>query len=326
MPQPSIAYAVGRIRSLAKQPLAGAQMERLLGAADYQEARHILSDMGWADIDLEGVEAASVSLMERTCRLIRSLSTDPVLTDCFFLRHDAQNLKMLYKARILDTQPEALSSCGTIPVAELAHAVSERVYTRLPEAFKKAMNDLEKHTAAKVNPMLIDVRIDQALFQEIKDRLEDHPSELSREYFQVKADIVNALTFLRLRAIDQPGLRLGNLLVPGGTITPGMWRRIEENPERLPQQFGRYGRHLHSAFQKAMTDHRALPALEKAADDYLIGLFRPYRNEPFSIEVLVGHLLALERETAAVRLILAGKLNGFETELIRERLREAYVR
>lgn len=325
MPQSSIAYAVGRIRSLAKQPLAGVQLERLLGASDYQEARHILSDMGWADIDVQGVEAASVALMERTCRLIRSLSTDPQLTDSFFIRHDAQNLKSLYKARILETQPEGLSSCGTIPVADLVHAVSERVYSKLPDAFKKAMNELEKQTALKANPMLIDVRIDQALYQEIFDRLKDHPSEVAREYFQVKADVVNALTFLRLRDINQPGLRLANLLVPGGLISPGMWRRIEENPERLPKQFGRYGHKLHNAFVKAMTDQRALPALEKAADDYLLSLFRAYRNEPFAVEVLLGHLLALERETAAVRLILAGKLNGFEPELIRERLREAYV-
>lgn len=326
MPQPSIAYAVGRIRSLAKQPLAGAQMERLLGAADYQEARHILSDIGWADVEVQGIDAASVALMERTCRLVRALSTDPVLTDSFFLRHDAQNLKLLYKARILDTQPEGLSACGAIPIHDLAHAVAERVYTKLPDAFKKAMNELEKQTALKANPMMIDVRIDQALFQEIADRLKDHPSELARKYFQVKADIVNALTFLRLRDINQAGLRLDNLLVPGGIITPGIWRRIEESPERLPQQFARYGPRLYNAFQKGMTDRKVLPALEKAADDYLLSLFRPYRNEPFAIEVLVGHLLALEREAAAVRLILAGKLNGFEADLIRERLRETYVR
>lgn len=326
MPQPSIAYAVARIRSLAKQPLAGAQLERLLGASDYQEARHILSDIGWADAEIQGVEAASVSMMERTCRLVRSLSTDPLMTDSFFLRHDAQNLKSLYKARILGTEPEGLSSCATIPVAVLSHAVSERVYSKLPGAFKKAMNELEKQTALKVSPMLIDVRIDQALYQEISDRLKDHPSVLAREYFRVKADIINALTFLRLREISQAGLRFGSLLVPGGLITPGMWRRVEENPERLPRLFARYGHRLHSAFVKAMSDQKALPALEKAADDYLISLFRPYRNEPFSVEVLLGHLLALERETAAVRLILAGKLNGFEPELIRERLREAYVR
>jgi V/A-type H+-transporting ATPase subunit C len=55
-------------------------------------------------------------------------------------------------------------------------------------------------------------------------------------------------------------------------------------------------------------------------------LFRPLRNEPFAVEVLIGWLLAHEREAGAVRLIMAGKLNGFSQEAIRERLRDAYGR
>ena len=48
------------------------------------------------------------------------------------------------------------------------------------------------------------------------------------------------------------------------------------------------------------------------------------RFDPFSIEVLIGRLLAHEREAAAVRLIMAGKLNDFPVAMIRERLREVY--
>lgn len=326
MPQPSIGYAVGRIRSLAKQPLAGTQLERLVAASDYEEARRILSEIGWTEADVQGVEAASVSLLEKTCRLIRSLSPDPLLTDSFLIRHDAQNLKLLFKARILETEAEGLSGCGTIPVDTMAHAVMERDYVKLPEPFRRAMDELEKQTALKADPMLIDVRIDQALFQYIQERLKDSPSQAAIQYYRAKADFVNVLTFLRLRNISKPGLHFDAFLVPGGALTPGTWRRVADEPERLPSLFAAYGRHVQEALVKATVDKKALPALERAADDYLLSLFRPYRNEPFSIEVLLGHLLALERETAAVRLILAGKLNGFEPEQIRERLREAYVR
>ena len=51
MPQPSIAYAIGRVRSLAKKTLAGTQLERLMNASDYDEARHILSEMGWTELE-----------------------------------------------------------------------------------------------------------------------------------------------------------------------------------------------------------------------------------------------------------------------------------
>ena len=39
---------------------------------------------------------------------------------------------------------------------------------------------------------------------------------------------------------------------------------------------------------------------------------------------LVGYLLAEEREAGAVRLVMAGKQNGFDMEAIRERLRDLY--
>ncbi|MGI6688547.1 MAG: V-type ATPase subunit [Christensenellales bacterium] len=327
MPQPSIAYAVGRVRTLAKKPLAGAQLERLLAASSYQEALHILSEMGWTDLEDKGVEAVSVSLLEKTCKLIRDISPEPELTNSFMLRHDAQNLKALFKARILDVSPEALSNCGTLPVSLLSHAVAERAYARLPKPFARAMDELEKLTAMRVNPMMIDVRIDQALFELVDQNMVKVKSKAAREYFRAKADFVNTLTYLRMReTTDMGDISLETLMVPGGRLGKWDWRRLAESPERLPYLLNRYGSGVQNALIKAMADAKALPSLEKAADDYLLDLFRPYRNEPFSIEVLVGHLLALERETAAVRLILAGKLNGFEPELIKERLREAYVR
>jgi len=132
MPQPSIAYAIGRVRSLAKKTLAGTQLERLMNASDYDEALHILSEMGWTGLEDKGVDAMSVSLLEKNCKLIREISPEPELTDSFMLRHDAQNLKALFKARILDVTLEALSECGTLPVSLLSHAVAEHFYNRLP--------------------------------------------------------------------------------------------------------------------------------------------------------------------------------------------------
>ncbi|MDD4080543.1 MAG: V-type ATPase subunit [Eubacteriales bacterium] len=325
MPQPSIAYAIGRVRSLARKPLAGAQLERLLVASDYDEARHILTEMGWAEIEDKGVEATSAALLEKNCKLIQDISPQPEVTDSFMLRHDAQNLKALFKARVLEVTPEALSECGTIPVSLLSHAVAEHSYNKLPEPFARAMNDLEKQAAVKVDPMLIDVRVDQALFELITGRMEKVQSKTVREYFRAKADFVNALTYLRMRDMDLKGTELSELLVSGGKLSPRIWKKVIESPDRLQTLFRRFGEEMQAALTRALADRRALPALERAADDYLLALFRPYRNEPFAIEVLPGHLLALEREAAAVRLILAGKRSQFEPELIRERLREAYV-
>ena len=326
MPQSSIAYAVGRVRAAARKPLGEAQLERLLSAAGYDEALRLLGEMGWPDPQGLNVEQLSVQMLEQACSRLREITPDPMLTDTFLLRHDAQNLKSLFKARILGVKADGLSDCGTIPLDTLHHAVTEHIYKKLPPAFESVMKALEKSIALEVNPMEIDVRIDQALYGMIEQRLKSSKSQPSKDYFAGKADLYNAIAYLRLNAMQTNDIKFEDILLPGGTINKKGWLEIAVKPEKLASSFRKYGKTIQLRLMKAQQDAKEVPALEKAADDYLLGLFRPMRNDPFSIEVLIGWLLSHEREASAVRLIMAGKLNDFPQELIRERLREAYGR
>lgn len=324
MPQSSIAYAIGRVRAAARKPLGEAQLERLLSANDYQEALQLLGEMGWSDAPGKTVEQLSVSRLSQACRQLRDLTTQKELTDAFLLRHDAQNLKALFKARILGIQPELLSDCGTIPVDTLRHAVNEHLYHRLPAEFAAVMDALEKKVTQAVNPMEIDVRIDQALYGMIEKLVKGSKSVAARRYFRDKVDLHNALTLLRLKAMKNDQLRFSDLLLPGGSIAVHSWELLQERPESLPSVLTGYGKEVRDAMQKAVQDSNRIPALEKAMDDHLMKVFTPMRFDPFAIEVLIGRLLAHEREAAAVRLVMAGKLNDFPVAMIRERLREMY--
>lgn len=326
MPQESIAYAVARVRTAARKPLGDTQLERLLSASGYGEALRALGEMGWPGVESDTVEALSVSMLEKACARIREITPEPELTNAFLMRHDAQNLKTLLKARILGIQAESLSNCGTLPVEALRHAVAERVYGKLPEELRLAMEALEKRVSLAADPMEIDVRIDQALYGLIQKRMKQTKSLAAKQYFSGFADLRNAVSLLRLRAMEGVGISFLDLLLPGGAISKADWEKLADQPEQVSRHLAIYGRTVQGAFMKALQDQKAVPALEKAADDYLLGLFKPYRIEPFAVEVLIGWLLAHERETTAVRLILSGKRNSFPTEAIRERLREAYGR
>ncbi len=326
MPQGSIAYAVARVRTAARKPLGDSQLERLLSAPGYEDALRALGEMGWSGVESGNIEALSVSMLEKACARIREITPDPALTDAFLMRHDAQNLKALLKERILDAGAEALSNCGTIPVEVLRHAVAERVYRKLPEEFRLAMEALEKRVSLGADPMEIDVRIDQALYGLIQKNVKHARSQAVKQYFAGFADLRNVVSFLRLRAMEGAGVSFLDLLLPGGAISRDNWVKLADQPEGISRRLAPYGKAVQAALKKALQEPKAVPALEKAADDWLLGLFRPYRSEPFAVEVLVGWLLAHERETTAVRLILSGKLNGFPVETIRERLRDAYGR
>ena len=324
MPQSSIAYAIGSARAPSRRPLGRSDLERLISASGYEEARRQLADMGYGGGQDEDAGQLSVRALEQACAFLRRITPDPALTDAFLLRYDAQNLKILLKARILGEEPEGLSACGTIAADVLRHAVSERVYKKLPTGFMEAMQALEKRIALKVDPMEIDAVIDRAAFQMALERMKETKSDTARQYFSAKADLQNAVTALRLHALKGLNVKPEQLYLPGGSIKK--WPEANDLEEKLPRLFAAWPSGVREAVILSLSDAARIPVLEKAAEDHLLSMWRTFRHEPFAVEALIGWLLAHERAAQAVRLIMAAKRNGFSEEALRERLREAYGR
>ena len=254
----------------------------------------------------------------------RALSPDPALVDCFLYAYDAANLKMLLKARLLGLSAPALSDCGTIPADALRHAVTDHRYSTLPAAFRDAMNRLEQNIVTGIDPMSIDVAIDRAMYQLIFSRLKGTHSPVTLQYFRGHVDLLNAVALLRVRQMKNDEAFFMSVLLDGGTIRAQSWRLCFAQPDMLSAMLAPYGASVTEAAKNAVMDGKRLPALEKAMDDALLELYRPFRFQ-ICPERAAAYFLAVQRETAAVRLILAGKQNGFDAENIRERLRDLYV-
>ncbi len=324
LPQGSVGYAVARISVMRRERLDAAKLDRLLSTGQPQEAFRALQEIGWGSAD-QGAdyEQLTAEHMRNACAFVRESSPDHHVTDCFLLRYDVQNLKMLIKARCQGQEAAYLSPCGTLPMDLLRHAVAEGYYKRLPEAFWEPLAALEKRLSMHEDPMDIDVTLDRALYAMVFDHLRHVRSTAVRRYFVSRADMTNALIVLRVRAMGRPLTFLKQVLIEGGTIPLTRWADAHGHEESIVQLLAPYGRHVTAAAEAALGG--ALPGLERAMDDYLLSLFYPYRAKSDAIETIVGYLLAQEREAAAVRLVMAGKLNGFSAEAIRERLRELYV-
>ena len=326
MPQLSIPYAVGRISVLKKDALDISRLERLLAAPSLKEAQRALSEIGWEIGEGLDYEQLSLKRVEKASRLVRDLSPDTEITDCFLLRYDIHNLKTLLKARCLNEKAAYLSESGTLPLGKLTHAVAEHVYKDLPPILAKTMAELEKRLAVQPDAMEIDVALDHALYGMIFEKLAPKNAPVVRRFFKARVDMVNVLMILRTRTMGKDESFLKRVLLKNGTYPEDTWLKAAASPEKLPRLLDAYGKSVAVATQAAMLDHRKLPVLEKAMDDYLLSLFIPYRIASLSLEPIIGYLLAVEREAAAVRLILSGKANGFSQEAIRERMRELYGR
>lgn len=68
----------------------------------------------------------------------------------------------------------------------------------------------------------------------------------------------------------------------------------------------------------------SIGALERARENHLLSLVRPYRHDIDSVRRLVGYLLARDREARAIRMIVTVKRNGLDDAVMQERLCELY--
>ena len=323
MAQPSISYACGRVGVLRRTALHVAQLDRLIAAHTYEEACRTLSDIGFAAGEQIDFQAAADAHVRGACELIRAVTPDTLITDSFLLRYDVHNLKVLFKSRHLAQKPQFLSSCGTLLIEKLRHCVADHTYAYLPAELKACMESLERRTATSFDPMLVDTELDRAMYRQVFLNLSNRPkADTARRYFKAKVDLQNMIMLLRLKAMGRDADAFEAVALPGGQVNVKTFVHLFAENERLAKLLKPYGAEVYLAALAASEDASKLPYLEKTADDYLYGLFAPYRYDSDSMEVLLAFLLQRQREATDVRLIMAGKLNGFKTEAVAERVRE----
>ena len=324
MAQNSLLYAVGRLRMLRRAALDEGQLQRLIGADGLADTLKTLREFGYLGAQEQDIDQATADRLEAAARMIRQLSPAAETTDAFLLRHDVLNLKILLKARILGMQPEGLSRAGTLDLEQLRRAVTEHKYQALPLPIREAMEALERQIVLAPDPMLIDVRLDQAMYRMLKDGLKRAASPAAKDWLKARADFVNLRAFLRLKGIPA-SLNIQDVLVEGGSLSPEAFLKAADKPGKLERLYqARYGSKLVRLMHRAMEDRAAISQLEQAMDAHLQGLFAFRRMEPDNLDVLIDYLLSTEREAAQLRLIVAGKRNGLSPEIIEERLRHAY--
>lgn len=321
MPQSSIYYAIGRLSVLEGSALDRTGLERLIQAPTAQDARRVLAEAGWPEG--EDLDQVARERLRSACNLVRRLSTDPEVTNCFLLRYDARNIKTLLKARSLGEEASRLSECGTLSLPLLRRSVAERRYAGLPEVFRTALEGLEKRLAVRVDPLDIDITVDRALFAAIFAALPPSRGD-AKDYFRARVDLTNGLIALRALHAGKPPDFLSAQLIPGGRVAPAAFEKAFRKPEMLPSLLKRFGPRVHAAAMSAFMDAGKLPLLEKEAEDWLTGLYRPFRRTIDREERLVSYLLLREREADAVRLVMAARAHQFPPETIQERLRELY--
>jgi V/A-type H+-transporting ATPase subunit C len=325
------AHAVGRVRAKEARLLDRAKIDRMAEAGSAEDALKVLSETEYSDLfsSLAAIRDFDSALDRELHRVYREMRRfAPAVVNIFALRFDYHNLKVLFKAHKLGEKRDdlLLRDMGNIPVEELARAVSEDDYGRLPSRMRQAARQVSDGFRVEPDPQAADMLLDRAMYSETAELVAGLDSPLLGEYFVILVDLLNLKTYLRIKRANRPKELLEQALLPGGRLDLRKVTQLQEPLEVLTDRltYSPYSRVIEEgiqSFQKTDT----LTRFEKLADDFLLKHVKRAKYATFGPDPLVGYLLAKENEIKLIRIILVGKINRLPNEEIKERLRDVYV-
>lgn len=328
MQQPSYAYACARVSAL-ENGLFDTKTVKRMADGSLEDAMRILLDArygGVPDATAADCERLIDNVRAEAARSIREISPEPELTDLFLLETDIHNLKLLVKARLLDQAETPLLSGGLFDPARLKTAVAEQDYGFLPASIAQAMDALEERLRIEVEPQRVSIALDRAYLSHALATARAGRDAFALAYFTALCDFDNVITLLRLRAMGAGRDDLREALLPeGGLNHDVLLQAYELSDDALVRALSASpARDALAAGIADMQRTGSIGALERARENYLLSLVRPYRHDIDSVRRLVGYLLARDREARAIRMIVTVKRNGLDDAVMQERLCELY--
>ena len=321
-------YGSARIRALEGQRIGRDRLERMLEVHTSDEVMTMVADHGFVCSGESREECLLTGLSNGYAEVERATEGKP--SPVRFLRYpyDCNNIKALIKCFARGIAPDAMlfDSLGSLCVEEIKLAFEAKDYRIFPSHMAQAIPQAEEAFAQTGNPQKVDLILDRACYADMLADAEDSGVAYSVRLVQTKIDLTNLMTCLRLIRMDSGAAAeafLEEALLLGGTLDRTVFTESLSAGEQSMSERLSYSRY--AGFASLLAEGSPLHVLEKWSDDFWMELAREAKFVPFGAEVLVGYAVALEYEVKNIRILLAGKDAGLESDVIRERLRKSYV-
>lgn len=320
-------FLSARIRSLERNLLTAARMERMLDAADAAEAAKVLGEIGYEEFKPESEAELNQALLKEREKLFAELyrfAPDPRVMDVFKIKYDYHNLKTIIKARGEDVS-RLLVDAGRIPAGELLKKYSDTgAWDFLPETMRRAAAEAAAVLAETFDPQRSDFILDRAYFEEMLAAAQETRCDYLLRYVGATIDAANLRSIVRTLRMNRGLDFLKKVLFPGGTVPVDRVLHAAAGGNMLELYRSTVLRAAAEAGEAAVKGG-SLTDFEKLCDDAVLHQVATAKQVPFGPEVLIAYVAAKETEFTAVRIIMAGRIAGLKPDVIRERLRESYV-
>ncbi len=328
------AYASARIRAIEKKLLDRNGIERMLDTKTPEEAIKIIQDLDYGNTSSEMISTYDYELLlkeeqNKTYELLRKIAPVPRVLDIFLLRNDYHNVKVLLKAEFSGQllQDEILINTARIAIPKLKVMIKERSFSSMSKIMRNAISECIDTYNRSGDPQVIDLIMDKAVYEEMAELAKELDIDYIKTLVNILIDTNNIKTFVRIKRLNKPWDFLKKALLENGSIDTKVFiDKLESSWESFIEtmRFTKYGG-ICEAGISVFRDTGSITKLEKLTDDFVISYVKNGKFKFFGVEPIIGYLIAKENELKIIRIIMVGKINNISTEIIRERLREAYV-
>ena len=189
----------------------------------------------------------------------------------------------------------------------------------IPVNMQEAVEKANEAYGKTLSGQMIDIVLDKAAFADMKAKADKSGNSFVKGYMEILCDLTNMKSFLRIRNMNKPFDTFGYVFVDGGTLGLDTFRQgfTAESPAAAFKE-------THYA-NLGDTMLYGITAFERCCDDYLMGYMKDAKYKSLTLEPMVAYIYARETEVKTIRIILNSKINKIEPDVIKERLRDAYV-
>ena len=315
-------YGVARIRALESNLFSDDTIAALLQCRTYDDCMNFLRDKGWGNGSLEQTFPEMLSEEKaKTQRVLDDLVEDHDAVDILTIKDEFHNLKAAIKQVCTSDETENIfySHCK-VDAEFLKNCIKQGEFGSLPDYMASAAKEATEILLKTGSGQLCDVIIDRATLKAIKKAGRNSENSLIQKYADTQvmiADIKIAVRcaatgkdsqFARKCLVSCNGISVTDLMLAVDNGIPGVCEYLES---------------------VGLSD--AVNALKKSksvfecwCDNKIIEDIKPEKYNAFSIGPIVAYVIARENEIKTVKIILSGKLNGFDNDFIKERFSFIY--
>ncbi|MGL5764865.1 MAG: V-type ATP synthase subunit C [Sarcina sp.] len=327
------AQVLPRLRVLETRLLDKSKIDRMIDSKSSLDSLKVLQETDYSAhmLDIKNATAYEEILSKELIAVYENLyKICPVkeIIDIMSLKYDYHNLKVFIKGKILAKDfSYMIIPIGTVNTDKMKYAIDNEYYRDLDKLMRECIESVLADFNTTKDPQRIDTIIDKYQFKAIVNTAKSIKNISIDKYITSLIDLTNIKTLLRVKKQNKKRDFLADILIEGGSIDFDKYvTLLNESVENISTKLA------HTNYENVLkegisefTQTQSVSTLEKLVDNYIMEMMKDAKFITSGPMPVLAYLYAKENEIKQIRTIMVGKLNNIAEEVIRERLRDAYV-